>query len=73
MEQIYAAVMCESCTQPILLFRPSPGVSLTGPGKLRVTCPRPECHHTAEYLVAQLLHLEVRKTDLTSRTAPEPM
>ncbi len=47
----YIGVSCKKCHKPIVLFHdPSKGKTrMTGPGKLQVTCPDPDCRHEALY------------------------
>ena len=72
----YLGVYCSKCQWPIPLLRdPSQGKAdkAGGPGKLRVTCPRPDCRHEADYGTDNMVSLRVQSNGLTSRmTPPEP-
>lgn len=68
----YFGVYCPRCLWPIVLFHdPSRGgVKFAGPGKLDVTCPRPDCGHQHYYTTGEVVSLEAQQVD--SPLGPRP-
>jgi hypothetical protein len=63
-DEWYHAVYCDACLWPIaLLHDVTKGeVQFAGDGVLRVTCPRLECGHLAEYRTDQAVSLQALET-----------
>ena len=67
----YLGVRCRKCETPILfaLDRSEGEAQPAAPGKLLLTCPRPECGHRADYSTAKVSRFQKppRAPDETGR------
>jgi hypothetical protein len=59
----YFGVTCAKCNSPIMLFEDkSHGVvQFAGGGKLRVTCPKPECREQHDYGTDDVKNFQVSR------------